>query len=228
MGIVETRITVYVLLGSLLAMSGRASGQEQSSAASAGPNRANSSFYGPLQAGQQAYQHAEAERRAALAQQLETISRMAWWDSRLRGPRTPPSLESFYAYPGASRTTWYGTRTDYPTSAVYRDYRRWDVFEPWPLVAGDIFGYPQVDRVAQPVGHEIVDTGPNSYVYRPIYAGESRPTRAVPWPSKATPPPPVPHPPTAATPLSDAPERNSHTEEGKNPIRQLPGSVREF
>ena len=48
----------------------------------------------------------------------------------------------------------------------------WDddgVFEPWPVLPGRILGYRHDDPIEQPFGHEITWTGPNSYVYGPVY-----------------------------------------------------------
>lgn len=42
-------------------------------------------------------------------------------------------------------------------------------FEPWVSEPGDIWGYPQDERVRQPIGHESGQTGPNRWNYRPIY-----------------------------------------------------------
>jgi hypothetical protein len=44
-------------------------------------------------------------------------------------------------------------------------------FEPWPRVPGDIWGYPQSKPITQPLGHESLQTGPNRWMYRPIYPG---------------------------------------------------------
>ena len=43
------------------------------------------------------------------------------------------------------------------------------VFQPWPRVPGDIYGYPYYGAVRQPAGHEKTYTSPNGYVYRPLY-----------------------------------------------------------
>jgi hypothetical protein len=44
------------------------------------------------------------------------------------------------------------------------------IFEPWPRVPGDIWGYPQNRPVEQPSGHESRQVGPNRWIYRPIYS----------------------------------------------------------
>ena len=43
-------------------------------------------------------------------------------------------------------------------------------FEPWPTVPGDIWGYPRPLPIEQPLGHESVQTAPNRWIYRPLYA----------------------------------------------------------
>lgn len=45
-----------------------------------------------------------------------------------------------------------------------------DPFEPWPAISGDIWSYPQSERVRQPIGHQSGQTGPNRWNYRPLYA----------------------------------------------------------
>lgn len=48
----------------------------------------------------------------------------------------------------------------------------WDddgVFEPWPVLPGRILDYRYDNPVEQPIGHDITWTGPNSYVYGPVY-----------------------------------------------------------
>jgi hypothetical protein len=81
---------------------------------------------------------------------------------------------------------------------AYRSYP--GVFEPWPVVPGDIYGMPSAERVAQPAGHEIAPDGRGGYVYRPVYpwqiaTGESVPDGAA--TTESNPP---------ANPLPTAPE----------------------
>jgi hypothetical protein len=45
-------------------------------------------------------------------------------------------------------------------------------FEPWPRVPGDIWGYPAPRPIEHPIGHESIQTGPNTWTYRPLYAAE--------------------------------------------------------
>ncbi len=79
-------------------------------------------------------------------------------------------------------------------------------FEPWPRVPGDIWGYPQARPIVHPIGHESAQTGPNRWIYRPIYA---TPSPAAP----AAAPPDVVQPPQAGVQLpapsdADGPPQN--------------------
>jgi hypothetical protein len=164
------------------------------------------STYSPLDAGQDAYRMGEKERREGIARQLDLNHSMTWY-SGVPGYRYPPSLESIYAYPNpyAYPLTWRAVRRGavaayrtYPYA--YRYYPYPHVFEPWPRVPGDIYGYPYVDRVEQPLGHKVIVTGPNSYVYRPVYPWDVKPKQAPRPPSAASPtlpPPPSPNDPAA-------------------------------
>jgi hypothetical protein len=58
-----------------------------------------------------------------------------------------------------------------------------DPFEPWQSVSGDIWGYPRPRPIEQPIGHESAQTGPNRWIYRPLYAeptGSATPGRGKP------------------------------------------------
>src|SRR5258708_37969519 len=46
-------------------------------------------------------------------------------------------------------------------------------FEPWPRVAGDIWGYPAPRPIEHPIGHESVQVSPTRWIYRPVYAAET-------------------------------------------------------
>ena len=99
-----------------------------------------------------------------------------------------------YVYPhggrAAARCTLRGSHWSWYSR--YPSYGLRGLFEPWPLVPGDIYGYPYVNRVEQPLGHKVIRTGPNSYIYRPVYASDLR-SRLAPAPTrpKAEPKAPV-------------------------------------
>ena len=161
--------------------------------------------YDPLEAGREAYQRAEAGRCAAIGRQLQILDNMAWC-SGARGQRIPPSLESIYAYPQAWRTSQSAVQSEHPGTSPCREESQWATFEPWPLVPGDIFASPWLDRVQQPAGHEILATGPNSYLYRPVYATEAPRARPATKAREVTlPRPPEAHPPAISIAKENVP-----------------------
>ncbi|OHB70096.1 MAG: hypothetical protein A2V70_00455 [Planctomycetes bacterium RBG_13_63_9] len=135
--------------------------------------------YPSLEAAQDAYRAAEAQRRWAISRQLQMLE-----DLRYRNPWVAafvPSPADFYGY--ANRWT--------PRRA-YRD--GFDArLTPSPYIPGPIAGYAYDPRRRQPIGHEKIWTGPNSYVYRPYPA----PARSS--PPASTPASPVAHPTPAAS-----------------------------
>jgi hypothetical protein len=156
--------------------------------------------YDSLDAGQDAYRAAEADREAAIQRQLQTQDEIRWYNTW--GPDynfwpPPPSISPYNApwgYPRAYRGGFHG-----PPPWAWRD-----AYKP---------GYP--DGVRQPTGHEKIWTSPNGYIYRPLYDQPDRPQRrsASPVPpaasrlhsdgsppsrSSPTPPPPTPMPPPPA------------------------------
>jgi hypothetical protein len=97
----------------------------------------------------------EAARQQNIGTQIAWQDHVRWLaglPKRQGGPAFP-SLD--YVYSGA----WRGP-SDWPTPYI---------FEPWPFVPGDLLGLPYAPSVPQPSGHQIVPTGPNGYIYRPLY-----------------------------------------------------------
>lgn len=140
---------------------------------------------------------AEARRRESIGRQLEANDAMAWYAGAPTTVPYPPDLETLYAYPPTSyRADWPGS----PTTA-YRGYP--GVFEAWPFVPGDIYGYPYVDRVEQPRGHVVVPYGRGSYYYGPVYDRDLVPPPA-PEPVPLQEPPAVVQPPVIAEPPAEA------------------------
>jgi hypothetical protein len=127
--------------------------------------------YDGLTAGAEAYLNAEAQRRQNIARQLDHVERITWslgLPNRSDGVvwyRDPPSLDYVYAY-GQPVGAAYVRR---PAGPLF------DVFEPWPRVPGDIFGYPDPAPIRQPLGHISTQTGPNRWEYHPIYAEDLLP-----------------------------------------------------
>ncbi|MGO8750235.1 MAG: hypothetical protein ACLQNE_30190 [Thermoguttaceae bacterium] len=161
--------------------------------------------YDALDAGRDAYLLGEWRRQQAIERQVRTIDRMAWYSGLPTVTPYPPDRDTAYAY-GLSL---------YSNPRVYR---RADpnarqglypppVFEPWPVVPGDIFAYPYVERAPQPIGHQVIVTGPGSYIYRPIYSRSEPPLQAAaPQPGfvdRAAPIPPPPPAPVIALPANE-------------------------
>jgi hypothetical protein len=147
--------------------------------------------YDSLQAGQEAYQDAEAQRRALIGRQIlieEQVMRANTWadpQDRYRpvhpesfGPVVPkahngPTLADVYAYPptGGGPVYYLGA----PPAAA-SDYRvapssgPVPAFQPWPRVPNDIWGTPYYGTVRQPIGHIKIWTSRLGYIYKPIYA----------------------------------------------------------
>jgi hypothetical protein len=61
--------------------------------------------------------------------------------------------------------SWYGS--------LYRG-----VFEAWPMVPGDIWGYPMLNPVRQSIGQRSYQAGPNRWISEPVYATDIVPTTA--------------------------------------------------
>jgi hypothetical protein len=150
-----------------------------------------------LEAGRDAHAMAERGRRRAIDRQLQTIEDIpwynAWYDAWGRPYARRYALPYIYAYA--------------PPYAAYRAHRAIEGYVPappygmWLYDPGDGYGYPYVPRsyaprVEQPLGHEKIWTGPNSYVYRPRFAeppSEASPPPAPPAvPARLPPPPPEP------------------------------------
>lgn len=209
----------------------RALGEPAPGEAAGGPAGAASvpsATYGPLQASEEAHQRAEAERRAAIRRQLQTLDNLAWYSGAsgpaAYGARTAPSLESIYADPRVWRMTQFGMQAERRSTLPYRGDSRSGVFEPWPLVPGDVFAAPWFDRVQQPAGHEIVVTGRNSYLYRPVYPAEVPPAGPTSKPPGAKlPAPPAANPPPISSPSRDA--SRGVIPPPPAPARELPPSV---
>ncbi len=75
-------------------------------------------------------------------------------------------------------------------------------------VPGDVRGYPQPRPIEHPVGHESAQTGPNRWIYRPVYAAELQVRAAAQSPAASNPPGaaqrPGPSDPFAGEPAAQA------------------------
>jgi hypothetical protein len=154
--------------------------------------------YDALQAGQNAYRAAEAQRQAAIDRQLQVQDEIRWYNSWAPGYGDGPTLTEIYAY-GSPRAYRRAQRQGYGP-----------LFEPWPRVPGDIYGSSYYGYVRQPTGHEKIWTSPNGYIYRPRYdrppsSGEPALPAIVPPASRAPSRGVPPAPPGGATPIPPPP-----------------------
>ncbi len=162
--------------------------------------------YDSLQAGYDAYLDSEAERRAQIGRQImleeQVMVNNTWANPAVRyrpvhpesyGPVRPQfytdaTLADVYggAPPPGRRRVVEGYRG--VTAAVGTIYGG-SAFTPWPLVPGDIYGTPYYGYVRQPIGHIKIWTGPQSYIYKPIYASPpmAQPVSAQPRPDLVQP-----------------------------------------
>ena len=124
------------------------------------------------------YSLAEFQRQAGIARQIQVQDQIRWLSGLpLRQPGVvQPSLD--FVYSGA---TW-GPPTGWPVPFL---------FEPWPLVPGDIYAAPYLQSVPQPTGFEVTPTGSNGYIYRPTFSYEPSVTIESPAPQLEPRPAPV-------------------------------------
>jgi hypothetical protein len=120
--------------------------------------------YTAFDAAADSYARNEALRQRDLHRQIGVIQYLRWWNGV---PMTlplsrpfPPDRASFYAYGGLTRTWHTG------------------VFELWPYLPGDIWGYSYDDAVVQSVGRREVQAGPGRWESQPIYAPPSPAARS--------------------------------------------------
>lgn len=144
-----------------------------------------------LQAGQEAYQRAEQQR-------LNAMSRQLGWNNEMRRRSALPPWQWYYdngyynsgygGYVGSSVTATSSLSLwDAPTYGVPSLYGNSPGFladsllqEPWyPYGNVDIFGYRYDNPVRQPIGRESVQTGPNTWESRPVYADDFAPPAVV-------------------------------------------------
>lgn len=161
--------------------------------------------YDGIQAGADAYDLAEAERRARIDDQLYLNDAM-----RARYGWRPEGSVAWYGAGGYGRTLGIDYAYAYSSERLPPRYRQQlyvdryfappplTVFEPWPYIPGDIYGYMLPPRVRQSVGQRQVQTGPNRWESHPVYADELSPPAV-----EAAPPLEVaPDPPTDEVPVA--------------------------
>jgi hypothetical protein len=137
--------------------------------------RSDGGGYNPIQAGFDAHAYHERLRLTQVNRHLWLLDQMKWWSAWPRGAGyfypPAPGLDAVYAY-GNSGRGWGG-----------------NVFEPWPYVPGDIYGYRLFDGVPQSIGQRHIQTGPNRWESHPVYPADLvPPPAAVPPGGPATPP----------------------------------------
>lgn len=104
------------------------------------------------------------------------------------GTAADPALDS-YRIAEAERLDQIARQLDLNYRLIWQSgfgYRYPNPFEPWPRVPLDIWGYPSPRPIEHPIGYESKQTGPNRWIYRPIYAAELQAAHA--------PAPPLPVP----------------------------------
>jgi len=125
--------------------------------------------YDAYQAGADATRRNDARQRQAIKLQLDTIDQMKWYSAigaagfGTEYYRDPPSLDYVYA------TGRWSTMGGYGPSPWRTPH---DIFQPWPYVPGDIWGYRWNSTVRQPIGRREIQTGPHRWESHPVYADE--------------------------------------------------------
>jgi hypothetical protein len=151
--------------------------------------------YDGIQAGLDAYRLGEERRRSDFQQQLDLNSDLRAWSGlpRLSGetmwyqnalrPSLDGNLDAMYGYGYGSPTAYnrfgYGDSGTSYGGGIYTGGPP-TVFEPWPYVPGDIWGYNYFTPWRQPVGRWEGQTGPNRWESHPIYDPPITPYRASP------------------------------------------------
>jgi hypothetical protein len=121
--------------------------------------------YDGTQAGLDAYRLGEEQRRAKVGMQLDVNDQVKAWAG------LPTSR---------GETIYYGLGGGYAPG-----YGSGPLFGPWPYLPGDIYGYRYFPPTRQPIGQQQIQTGPNRWESRPVYATPITPYR--PLPSVASP-----------------------------------------
>lgn len=106
--------------------------------------------YDGIQAGLDAFRLAEERRQSAAALQTAMNAQLRYWP--------PVNLDYAYAY-GRGGLAPVAAPPPAPLT----------VFEPWPYVPGDIYGYVWYSPVRQPVTQAQFQTGPNRWESHPVY-----------------------------------------------------------
>lgn len=155
--------------------------------------------YDGIQAGQEAYAIAEAQRQAGVNQQIFANDQMRFWN----GYPTSRGETIYYGYMSPATAAFYG----------YSAYGPWTGFQPGPWMGSGLLGsgaYYQPAR--QPIGQQQIQIGPNHWESHPVYdppltIGQSQPPVSSPLPEVAPlAAPALPAAPAAAPPPAVSPE----------------------
>ena len=169
-------------------------------AAAQSPTPANPRSYDAFQAADDSYRNNEAERRTAIDRQIGQ-------QNAVRAYRMWQPYAEAYALPYVYR---YGGPAAgmYTHRALERYSSNFGVYAPELRGPRDFFYQPQLPDVRQPIGHEKIWTGPNSYIYKPKYAEPLPPLTAGPLltPPTAQPAEQQPVPPPIVSPGPSQPE----------------------
>jgi hypothetical protein len=189
--------------------------------------------YDGIQAGLDAYRLAEERRRSDFQQQLDLNADLRgwsglprpsgetmWYQNALR-PSHDGNLDAMYGYGYGSPSGFSRFGFGFSASSFgggIDSGRPQTLFEPWPYVPGDVWGYNYFTPWRQPVGRWEGQTGPNRWESHPIYDPPITPYRAS---------PPVESPLLDRTPYA-APQPRVHewpAEDEGRPNTELPPAV---
>ncbi|MDZ7616053.1 MAG: hypothetical protein U1E05_03555 [Patescibacteria group bacterium] len=207
---IAKQVRVVILVASLacLAAWDHARGQQ-----SVEPDRP-SQVYSPLDAANDSYEYAEQGRQEAIARQLELME-------YARQPRVTVAVPyvgapAIAVPPGAARRALRRAYSQSLRDPYWPGYGVMIGVGPRPALPY-VGAMPYSPPVRQPQGHERIWTGPNSYIYKPVYPAPfyPAPTEAArqpasPW-DRTSPPwdqpfepqvPPVPEQPRSPTPAA--------------------------
>lgn len=155
--------------------------------------------YDGIQAGLDAYRLGEEKRQAAVSQQLFLNDQMRFWNgypttsstvyygylspqamaaygysgygNGIASPLlTRANLDYTYAYGSGPLAGGYGPGGYGPGGFGPGGFGALSVFQPWPYVPANIYGYPAYYQPArQPIGQQQLQTGPNRWESHPVY-----------------------------------------------------------
>lgn len=162
--------------------------------------------YDGIQAGLDAFRIAEEQRQAAVAVQLDQNEAQRAW----AGLPSARGSVIYYGYPLAAQLADRDFAYAYGAGRFGSGYgiARYSVFEPWPLIPGDIYGGVYVAPLRQPIGQWQGQTGPRRWESHPIYdppLADYRPLPEVTLPLPTAPPLAAPLPPEVILPSPAAP-----------------------